>query len=271
MDFYKDIPVIDTDGPATDHSHPPGQAMGYVERDYKVHPETMFAQPTEMQVIPESEWDARFDEQEATQSSLEHLFLSVGGKPAFQNLDQNGFPDCWCHSTGHSIMLDRAKRNLPVVRLNPVAVATMMKETNGGWCGASAKFARDRGYPVIGTGPGQWPYQSRKGNDTPELEANMAKFKIEEDWVDLTKQVYDQNLTRAQLSTCLFSNIPSPVDFNWWGHSVCAVRWVRISKGNWGLLILNSWGESWGRFGLSVLQGSKMVPNGSVATRLTTI
>ncbi len=168
-------------------------------------------------------------------------------------------------------MIDRLKRNLPVVRVNGVGVATLMGETNGGWCGNSAKFARQNGYPPIGNGVGEWPYQSRKGRDTPELRANMAKYMVEEDWADLTKQVYDQNLTRAQLSTCLFNNVPSAVDFNWWSHSVCAIRWVRISKGNWGLLILNSWGESWGRYGMSVLQGSKMIPNGAVATRLTSI
>lgn len=270
MASFNGIPIIDTDGPTTDVSHPPGATFGYVERDYAKYPQTMFAQPDTMQLIDPSEWDARYDEQEATQSSLEHLFLSgPGGKPAFDQLDQNGFPDCWCHSTGHSIMLDRLKRGEANPRLNAVAVATLLKETQGGWCGLSAKFARENGFPEVGTGPGQWPYQSRNGKDTAALRAAMALNKITEDFVDLTRQVYDQNLTRNQLATCLFNNVPCPVDFNWWGHSVCAVRWVRLSPGEWALLILNSWGASWGRYGLGLLQGSKMVPNGSVATRLT--
>ena len=271
MDYYKStIPIFDPDVSVDfDGLNPANATKGYVERDYAKYPEAMFAPPDQMTLIPEGDRDAYYDEQEQQESSLEHLYLSgPGGTPAFEFLDQNGFPDCWCHSTCHSGMFDRLRRFMPVVRYNAVAIATMLKETQGGWCGLSAKFARTEGFPEIGTGPGQWPYQSRKGKDTPELRANMARYKITEDWVDLTRQVYDQNLTNKQLWTCLFSNIPCPVDFNWWGHSVCAVRYVRISAGEWGLLILNSW-QGWGRYGLGVLRGSKMIPNGAVATRLT--
>lgn len=269
-DFYKGvIPILDPDVAAhTDTLHPKGQAKGLVERDYDVQPEAMFAQPSEMEVIPQSEWDARFDEEEATESSLEHLFLR-GGKPAFQNVDQNGFPDCWGHSTCHSAMFNRLLQNLPVLRFNGVGVATLLKQTNGGWGALSAQLARDGGLPVVGDGPGQWPYQSRKGKDTPELRADMAKHKSLEEWVDLTKQVYDQNLAQAQIATCGFNNIPGPRDYNWWSHSVCGVRWVRTEKNVWGQLIYNSWGESWGHFGLSVLIGSKCVANGALGIRVS--
>jgi hypothetical protein len=271
MDFYKgSIPIIETDKAATDVSHPPGASFGMVQRDYGKYPQSMFAPPDQLQIIPETEWDARFDEQEANKSSLEHIYLSgPNGEPAFINLDQNGKPDCWCYSTGHSIMLDELKQNLPVKRLNPHAVAVMLKENNGGWCGLSAKFARTEGYPEDGTASGQWPgFSMSLSNDTPALRANMGMRKIEEDWVDLTTQVYDQNLTRGQVATCGFTNVPVPSDFNWWSHSVCQVRWVRIEKGSWGPLILNSW-LNWGRFGLAVLRGSQATCNGAVATRLT--
>jgi hypothetical protein len=271
-DFYKGtIPILDSDGPTTDVTHPTGVKFGLVARDYAKYPATMFAQPSELQVIPESEWDARYDEQEATQSSLEHIYLSgPNGEPAFVNLDQDGDGHCWCYSTGHSIMLDRLRRNLPPVRLNPHCIAAIMKELQGGWCGASAKFARANGVAVEGNGPGQWPKWSNNTKyDTPECRAEMALYKIEEDWVDLTKQVYDQNLTRGQVATCGFTNTPVPSDFNFWSHSVCQVRWVRIEKGSWGPLILNSW-LNWGRHGLGVLRGKQATCNGAVATRLTT-
>lgn len=274
-EFYKgNIPIIDTDilhhNEVQALTHPRGASFGAVERDYSQFPQSMFASPSEMEIIPESEWDARWAESEKEQSSLEHMFLAApGGQPMFENLNQDGFPDCWAHSTGHSIMIDRLKQGLPIIRINPVAVATLLGQTSGGWCGLSAKFAREHGYPPIGTGPGEWPYQSRKGKDTAELRENMAKFKIVEDWVDLTQQVYSQNLTRAQLSTCLWNNIPCPVDFNWWSHSICAIRWVKLEAGGWGLLILNSWGPGWGRLGLSVLKGSQMIPNGAMATRMS--
>jgi hypothetical protein len=271
--YYKGtIPIIETDLPATNFSHPGDVKFGLVPRDYSVDPEPMFAQPSEMELIPESEWDARYDEQEATQSSLEHIYLSgPGGAPAFVNLDQNGHGYCWAYSVGQSIMMDRLRRNLPLVRLNPHATAAIIKggRDEGGWCGLSAKFGRENGYAEEGTGPGQWPLHSRSLQyDTAQLRAEMAKRKIEEEWVDLTKQVYDQNLTMAQVATCGFNNIPGPRDYNWWGHSVCGIRWVRIERGSWGQLILNSW-KNWGRHGLAVLRGSQAVCNGGLAIRLT--
>ena len=271
-DFYKGIPIIDDEPGARDLMYPPGVGRGLVPRDYELDPPEMFAPPDQMQLIPASEWDARFDEQEATQSSLEHLYLSgPNGTPAFEHLDQNGFPDCWAYSTGHAIMLDRLKRSPGVVpvRLNPTAVATMLRQTNGGWCGLSAKFAREHGFPEEGSGPGQWPKLSRRGQDTPELRAAMARNRVEEDWTDLTRPVHSQNLTEAQSATCSFNNIPGPEDFNHWAHSVCRIRHVRIERGSWGKLILNSW-QGWGRFGLGVLRGSKMPCDGGLAIRRTT-
>jgi len=271
---YKNIPIIETDGPATSLTHPDGAIFGMTPRDYSVDPETMFAPPAEMVLIPQSEWDARFDEQEATQSSLEHIYLSgPNGGPAFKNLDQNGDGYCWNYSVGHSMMMDRLKRNLPMVRYNPHAGAAIIKRgaNEGGWCGLGAKFAREVGMAVEGNAAGQWPLQSRNlRHDTPAIRAAMAQYKIEEDWTDLTRQVYDQNLTMAQVATCGFNNIPGPRDYNWWRHSVCGIRWVRIERGSWGQLILNSW-PNYGRHGLAVLRGSKAVCNGGLAIRLTSV
>jgi hypothetical protein len=274
MDFYKgNIPILEpTASSSQDTLHPQGVEFGYVERDYAQYPEEMFSPPSEMEIIPKTEWDARFEEQEANKSSLEHIYLSgPNGEPAFVNLDQNGDGYCWSYSTGHAMMIDRLKQNLPPIRLNPHGPAAIIKggANQGGWCGLSAKFARENGYPVEGTGPGQWPLHSRNLKyDTPECRAQMAKHKVEEDWVDMTRQVYDQNLTTLQVATCGFTNTPNPSDFNWWGHSVCQIRWVRIEAGSWGPLILNSW-KGWGRHGLAVLRGSQGVCNGGVAFRMT--
>lgn len=273
-DFYKGtIPIIDADGPTTETSHPAHVRFGLVPRDYSVDPEPMFAPPGDMQLIPESEWDARYDEQEATKSSLEHLYLSgPNGTPAFDHLDQNGHGYCWAYSTGHAIMIDRLKQNLPMVRLNPHATAAIIKNgrDEGGWCGLSAKFGREHGYALEGTGPGQWPLHSRSLKyDTPELRAEMKKYMLVEEWSDLTRQVYDQNMTNLQSATCSFNNIPGPEDFNWWAHSVCRIRHVRIEPGSWGKLILNSW-KGWGRYGLGVLRGKQSICNGGLAIRVTT-
>jgi hypothetical protein len=270
-DLYKGkVPIVRSDlnqgfiRGAADPDHPP--ATGAVPRDFSVQPLEMRDSPAQMKLYAPSEWDSLYDAGEANEDSLEHIYLR-GGQPAFEFLDQNGFSDCWCHSTAHAIMMDRAKQNLPPIRLNAVAVATLMGRTDGGWCGLSMKFARENGYPVIGTGPGQWPYQSRRGQDTPELRAGMKLHRDLEDWYDLAKAEYDQDLSQAQLATCLFNNMPSPSDYNRFGHSMLSLRLVRIEAGSWGLLTLNSW-KGFGYFGLCVLAG--MWPDGSCALRAST-
>jgi len=273
MAFYKgNIPIIETDEPATDISYPKDVMFGYVPRDYSVDPEPMFSPPTDMELIPASDYDARYDEQEELKSSLEHIYLSgPNGTPAFTLLEQNGHGYCWWYSVAQSMMMDRLRRNLPMVRFNPHGPAAIIKNgrDEGGWCGLAAKFAREHGCPIEGTGPGQWPKHSLNlRNDTTQLRTEMAKYKVEEEWTDLTREVYNQNLTMAQVATCGFNNIPGPRDYNHWSHSVCGLRWVRVERNSWGQLILNSW-KGWGRYGLAVLRGSKAVCNGGLAIRLT--
>lgn len=266
-EFYKGtIPILEDKGSMRDELFPKNVGFGMVPRDYAVFPEPMFSQPDEMELIPESEDDAWYDHQEETKSSLEHLYLGEDGKsPAWVNLDQNGQGYCWAYSTAQATMLQRLKMGQPLVRLSPHAVACKIKNfrDEGGWCGLSAKFAKEQGYPSEEF----WPQKSMaKKNDNAKTWENAALHRITADWVDLRKQVYDQNLTMRQVTTCGFNNNPMALDFNWWGHSVCGLRRVRIAVGDWGTLILNSW-PNWGRFGLSVLRGSKGKPDGAIAIR----
>lgn len=241
-------------------------STGAVPRDFSVDPVEMRDSPDQMKTIPPSDYDAYYDEGEEAEDSLEHLYLR-GDKPAFEFLDQDGFPDCWMHSPCHAVMVDQLKQNLPVQRLNAVACATMIGRLNGGWCGLGLKFLRDNGAPVIGTGPGQWPYQSRRGKDDSTLRSAMKLHRNLEDWYDMAKAEYDQDLSKEQLATCLFNNLPCPSDYNRFGHSMLSMRWVRIERGVWGPLTLNSW-QGFGYHGLCVLQN--MVPDGSCALRSST-
>ena len=272
QDRFSVYPSISDDPASMAIAYPHGTFRGGIPRDYMVQPKDMFASPSGMPLIPESEWRDRFEEQEKEKSSLEHLYLGESlQSPKFVNLDQNGNGYCWAYSTGHAIMFDRLRSNQPMVRLNPHATAAIIKSgrDEGGWSGLSAKFARETGYALEGTGPGQWPLHSRNLKfDTPELRAEMGKYKVTEEWVDLALAPYDQNLTFAQLATCLLLNIPCQVDYNWWSHAICAIRLVWANNA-WAVMIINSW-KGWGRFGLGLLEGSRKVPDGSLATRSTT-
>lgn len=266
MDFYKgNIPIID-DSPDSVAMLEPGEeyGKGYEERDYSLYPEGMYQHPNEMNLYDESEWDALYDAQEEQESSLEHLYLR-GGKPAFVNLDQNGHGYCWAYSTGHCCMMARLINNQPMVRLNPHSVAAIIMEgaDRGGWCGLSQDFLKNHGIAT----EEMWPVHSRNTRlDTPAMREHMAKHKVVEDWVDLTRPVHGRNMKVNQMATALFDNTPCALDFSHWRHSVCGLRYVRIERGSWGPLILNSW-PRWGRHGLAVLRGSKGIPDGAVGIR----
>lgn len=240
---------------------------GYVPRDYHTYPEEMFAQPTEMKIIPRSEWDARIDEQEEQQSSLEHVRMTGADGQMIPALDQNGQGYCWAYSTTMAVMLLRALNGLPYVRLSAHAIGCTVKNyrDEGGWCGLSAKFHKEVGCPSVA----YWKEKSMsRDNDKPATWANAGLHKITEDWVDLTKAVYDQNLTVDQLATCLLNNVPCAIDYDEWGHSICALRWMRVEAGVYAPKILNSWTDGWGDRGMAVIN-RRWTVDGAVALRVT--
>ncbi len=240
---------------------------GLEPRDFKEHPLNMFSPPSQLQLIPRSEWSARIKEQEEQKSSLEHLRLYTYGE-VVPSLDQNGKGYCWAHSTTHATMLSRMIAGQPYVPLSAYAVACKIKNfrDEGGWCGLSAKFARENGIPSQAF----WPQQNMsRSNDNEATWKNAALHKTLEDWVDLTRPVYDNVLTFDQVATCLLSNIPCAIDLNWWGHSVCALRLVEVEAGSFGIKIWNSWGDSWGDRGMGILQGNRAIPDNAIAIRST--
>jgi hypothetical protein len=253
-----------------DSSPIPVGPTGYIERDYSVYPEEMFAPPSEIPLIPESEWDARIEEQEKTESSLKHIRNRANGGTYIPSLNQGQFPFCWAYSVGMAIMLDRARRNLPYRRLSPHAVACKIKnfQEEGGWCGLSAKFAQEVGYPDKTV----WPEGSMSRNyDNNQTWENAKNYRITEGWIDLTRPVYNQSLTFPQVVSCLLRNDPVALDYNWWGHSVAGLRVVKIEAGSYGIEIINSWGDSWGDNGTAILRGNRAIPNGAIGIVRTTL
>lgn len=269
-DFYKgNIPIIEDHPRFEALTNPKGVSFGCVPRNMDEFPLEMFSAQDSMEVYKETDWDGLFDEQEAKQDSLEHIYLSgPNGGPRFVNLDQEQNGYCWQYSKGHCMMISRLANNLPVVRLNPCANAAILKKgkNQGGWCGEGVDLLGSMGMPD----ENHWPGTSRDlRHDTTEMRANAKKYRLLDDWFDTTRPISGQKMTGRQIATCGFNNVPTAQDFNWWGHSVCGIRWVRIEKGSWGPLILNSW-LNWGRHGLGVLRGSKAVCDNAIGIKSTT-
>lgn len=267
-DFYKgNIPIIDCSKEENVALvNPMGVGSGLVPRDFGECPHQCYgAHPSEIKVIPESDWDAYYEEEEATESSLEHLFLR-GGKPAFVNLDQNGDGDCWAYSTGHAIMFEYLRTGVPpdkIPRVNPHYIATLLRRFNGGWCGASMDVATRLGCCEEGDGPDQWPRWSHNAGLLNQTRADAAlKNKVVRNIYDMAKPVYGQTMVRGQIATCGLTRTPSPTDYNEMSHSMLQIRWARVERGSWCPLIINSW-KNWGRFGLGVLRN--MDADGAVA------
>jgi hypothetical protein len=260
-------PIID-DGTPNDVLFPTNKGRGLVPRDYNIDPPEMFSPPTDLTLIPKSEWSERIKDQATYKARLSDVRNIAADGRMMPNLDQARSNYCWSHSITHAVMLQRAVANEPYVPLSAYAVAaTIMKGANdGGWCGLSAKFAREKGIPSQAVWPqGQFNYRAY---DKPETWADAARHQVTEDFADLTRDVYDQNLTFTQLATCLLSGIPCAVDFNWWGHSVCAMDLVEVEPGSFGIRILNSW-SNWGENGTGILRGGKEIPDGAIAVRVT--
>ena len=269
LDVYKGrIPIVES---ARDLNAAflgePGVIRGGMVPPDPTEPPVFGDPPSDMKTLDPSDWDAVYDEQEALQSSLEHLFLPKGidGPAAFVNLDQNGFGDCWLFSVAHALMLARLRDRLPHVRLNPSSAAVQLGRLDGGWCGLGAKWATENGFTVEGTGPDEYPPHRRVRPSAAAL-ARARNYAAAETWYNAAREAWDQKLSRVQLATTGLTNCPTPSDFNWMSHSVCMVRWVRIERGSWGPLILNSW-KGWGWRGLGVIRGTDAVANNAVGVR----
>jgi hypothetical protein len=251
--------IIDDSTPA-ELLYPPGMGRGYDPA--QVVP-FMFAPPAEIPLIPESEWIPRIRDRKKYKSGLRDLWRA---KKIGKVKDQNGQGYCWSYSTVRTIEYVRAINNLDYTPLSAHSVACKVKgfRDEGGWCGLSAQFIRANGVVP----ESHWPAKSMSRSlDTAANWEEAKKYRILEDFVDLTRAVYDQNLTWQQTVSCLLQNIPVVGDYNHWGHSVCLVD-VDDLDGEVVVDLDNSWTEAWGDDGTGKLRGSKKIPDGAVATRV---
>lgn len=254
-----------TEAHAPDHPDlqpPPGYAKGLIPRNFANYPVGYLAcaRPFDLPLIPESEWEARLQEQKANGTLMDIRNRGMNGQP-MPSRDQNGKGYCWAHSSTSAAMLARAVNGEPYADLSAYMVACIIKgyRDEGGWGSESLEFIAENGIPTSKF----WPQQSMsRSNDTPEMRANAKLHRFTE-WMDL-----DPKNMKAQFITCLLLNIPVVADYNWWSHSVCACALESINPlVGW---IWNSWGDSWSQNGMGKLEGSKFIPDAALAARVMT-
>lgn len=244
---------------------PASFGRGYEERDFGVYPAEMFSAPTDIKKIPRSEWSARIKERKDLKIGLRYVRETMNAGKPHVSLNQTQFPYCWSFSGAHADMYTRGSQGLPYRRLSATAVAAVIKNfrQEGGWCGLSAeKYAKD-GCPTVD----EWPETSlSRSYNTEATWEEAKKYRVADQVVDLTRAVYDRNLSFDLVVSLLLVNTPVQVDFNWWAHSVCAIDVDEVEPGSYGLIIQNSWSDSWGDRGLGTLRGNQAIPDGAVAT-----
>jgi hypothetical protein len=254
-------------------------SRGCVPRDLQANPigslqGVASVRPQDLPLIPREEWSSRIRDMAQAGARLSDIRLSGGPDgSAIPSLDQNGQGYCWAYSPTAALMLLRAKSGQAASRLSAHAVGCMIKNfrDQGGWSPQAVEFIVSRGVPDVTV----WPEKSmNRAHDNPATWSNADRQKIAEGWWDLAPAVYDRKLTFDQVMTCLLCGIPVPSDFYWWGHSVCAMDPVEVDSSlrltdvnRWGIRIWNSWTDRWGDRGMSVLRGSRAVPDGATAPR----
>ncbi|MDE2102002.1 MAG: hypothetical protein KGL39_32450 [Patescibacteria group bacterium] len=242
---------IHTFCPGPGRAYVNGQPMshGLIPRDRAKEPGYLYGlEAFGYDLIPESEWDDRLREQEKNKSSLTDLILEVGLPP----LDQNGTSFCWANSSTMAAQILHVKEGQPKVHFSPASVACPINGfvNQGGWCGQSCKQIADHGVVPVE----MWPANAiSRQYYTEEMKKEAAKNRI-------TKWFEGEHRNSKQLATCLLLGIPVAVDFNWWSHSVCAIRLVKTRNG-YGTEIYNSWGTHYGDQGRAVIEWPKGIPD----------
>jgi hypothetical protein len=289
-DFVQQIQIVDGEP----------KAKGLIPRNYATHPTGFYAgevpyDAVAMPLITDAqEIRTRLKDMEEGKYRLSDFCRRGNNGQPIPARDQNGRGYCWIHSGCSALIAVRARDNMPYADLSAYAGACLIKNyrDEGGWGAQGLDWIMERGLPTSQ----YWPQRSvSRNNDKPETWENAKNYRFTEGWIDTGAQ-YDRNLSFQQVVTCLLLQIPVIVDFNWWGHSVCALDVVdgtqqrdavKASSGKrmttkqfedfWGvntlttgfsIRIFNSWGDSWGDGGMGVLTGTKAIPNGATAPRV---
>lgn len=232
---------------------------GYASRNYGVFNYGFSAPKYTGKVIPRSEWDSHIKRQEEEKSSPDHWHIA-GNVPI---LDQNGLGYCWIYGTVGAIMTAYAQTGMDAPHLSATGPGAQGKNwrNQGGWAGEAIGYIHKYGIPTLDVWPEHSMDRSLPGRHEVQLSAKMHNVV---DFEELPRNSFDH-----LASALLDPQNPRPVTLglNWWGHLIFATKLVKIGPGRYGVLIVNSWKESWERNGKAVLTESKATAHEQIVVK----
>lgn len=195
--------------------------------------------------IPRSSWSAAIKEQAEKRGRVSDRWREGGCKI----LNQASTNYCWINGVVTAFEAVRACNGMPYVKFSPASGGARIKgfRNVGGWGTEALEWIIKNGI----TRESLWPANAiDRKYLTPEAIADAMQNRVTE-WSDLGGGNFDLQATYALLGK------PVAVGYNWWSHEVCQLDLVEIEPGSFGILIANSWGESWDGDGMAVLRESK--------------
>lgn len=238
------FPIID-DSNYLQHARDPStrSLRGYAGRDYGKNPYgSMPWGAVPFKTIPQSEWRDRIEEGHAKKTFP--IYHQLRKKVPIKNQKRTNY--CWINSVTGCVQSMRAINGLPTVALSSASAGAPGKryQNVGGWTGEAIGYINE--YHLAPES--MWPNDAIDPKYFEGTRDEAKKYGVGS-WAELRPRNF------AELMTCLLLGFPVAVGLMWWGHSVfySAPVW----DNGYGVIADNSWDETWGNKGRTVLMEDK--------------
>lgn len=237
------------------------EKRGYILRDYESYPETYNLPRFASKYIPSTEWRERIDYMNSIRGQCFYWHKALGDNVVMNQRNTNY---CWMYGTVAAIKNCYATQGVGNLNLNAHAVAYMGKRGRnvGGFGAEACDYIMQYGIPQQSA----LPEFTRTLRWDRLVRADASRHNI------VAFSEIGRNNFEGVVSTLLADDpAPCTVAFDWWGHLVCALAVTYDKNGQFGLVVVNSYGKKWGAGGESkgygVVWGDKAVPFESIAVR----